>query len=87
VPLDRVRAVRPDLEVGDDHVASVVRLCRTLDGLPRAIELAAGQLRSLSFADLAARLGDQLTVLARHRTTGSALHARYRAMWSVGPRR
>ena len=30
--LDRARAVRPDLEVGDDDVASVVRLCRTLDG-------------------------------------------------------
>src|SRR5918995_6186254 len=53
----------------------------------RAIELAAGQLRSLSFADLAARLGHQLTALARHRTMGSAPHARYRAIWSVGPRR
>jgi hypothetical protein len=41
----------------------------------------------LSFADLAARLDDQLTVLARHRTTGSARHARYRAIWSVGLRR
>ena len=68
--LDRARAVRPDLEVGDDDVASVVRICRALDGMPLAIELAAGRLRSLSFADLAARLGDQLTVLARHRSAG-----------------
>ena len=68
--LDRARAVRPDLEVGDDDVASVVQICRALDGMPLAIELAAGRLRSLSFADLAARLDDQLDVLARHRSAG-----------------
>ncbi len=68
--LDRARAVRPDLEVGDDDVAAVVRICRALDGMPLAIELAAGRLRSLSFADLAERLGDQLKVLARHRSAG-----------------
>jgi predicted ATPase/DNA-binding SARP family transcriptional activator/class 3 adenylate cyclase len=66
--LDRARAVRPDLEVGDADVATVVQICHALDGVPLAIELAAGRLRSLSFADLAARLGDQLTVLARHRS-------------------
>jgi predicted ATPase/DNA-binding SARP family transcriptional activator/class 3 adenylate cyclase len=66
--LDRARAVRPDLEVGDD-VASVVHICRALDGIPLAIELAAGRLRSLSLRDLAARLDDQLTVLAGHRST------------------
>jgi tetratricopeptide (TPR) repeat protein len=38
--------------------------------VPLAIELAAGRLRSLSFTDLAARLGDQLTVLARGRPAG-----------------
>jgi predicted ATPase len=67
--VDRARAVRPDLEV-DDDMASVVGICRALDGIPLAIELAAGRLRSLSLADLAARLGDQLTVLARHQSAG-----------------
>jgi predicted ATPase/DNA-binding SARP family transcriptional activator len=76
--LDRARAVRPHLTVGRDDVASVVRICRALDGVPLAIELAAGRLRSLGFAGLEARLGDQLAVLAvprsvdrddaRHRT-------------------
>jgi DNA-binding SARP family transcriptional activator/class 3 adenylate cyclase len=32
--LDRARAVRPDLAVGDDDVASVVHICRALDGVP-----------------------------------------------------
>lgn len=66
--LDRARAVRPDLIVGDADVAPIVRICRSLDGMPLAIELAAGRLRSLSFADLAAHLGDQLAVLARRRS-------------------
>jgi predicted ATPase/DNA-binding SARP family transcriptional activator len=68
--LDRAREVRPDLELGHDDAVSVVQICRQLDGVPLAIELAAGRLRSLSLADLAARLGDQLTLLARHRSAG-----------------
>ncbi len=68
--LDRARAIRPDLELGRDDVASIVQICRQLDGMPLAIELAAGRLRSLSLGDLAARLGDQLAILARHRSAG-----------------
>jgi predicted ATPase/class 3 adenylate cyclase len=68
--LERARAVRPDLEVGDDDVTHVVSICRALDGIPLAIELAAGRLRSLGLADLAARLADQLKVLARRRSAG-----------------
>jgi predicted ATPase/DNA-binding SARP family transcriptional activator len=77
--LDRARTVRPDFEVGDEDVASVVAICRALDGIPLAIELAAGRLRSLSLADLAARLGDQVAVLARHRSAGRA-QARHRTL-------
>ena len=68
--LDRARAVRPGLKVGNGNVGSVVHICRVLDGIPLAIELAAGRLRSLSFDDLAERLDGQLEVLVRHRPTG-----------------
>jgi predicted ATPase/DNA-binding SARP family transcriptional activator len=68
--LDRARAVRPDLEIGTDEVRSVVQVCRALDGIPLAIELAAGRLRSLSIDELASRLSNQPAVLARHRSTG-----------------
>jgi predicted ATPase len=68
--MDRARAVQPDLELGADDMQSVVRVCRALDGIPLAIELAAGRLRSLSLGDLASRLSDQLAVLARRRSAG-----------------
>jgi predicted ATPase/DNA-binding SARP family transcriptional activator len=68
--MDRARAVRPDLEIGTDEVRSVVQVCRALDGIPLAIELAAGRLRSLSLDELASRLSNQPAVLARHRSTG-----------------
>jgi predicted ATPase/class 3 adenylate cyclase len=77
--MDRAQSVRPDLVFCGDDVASVVQICRALEGMPLAIELVAGRLRSLSFADLAARLEDQLTVLARHRPTGSD-DARHRSL-------
>jgi len=51
-------------------VTWVVGICRALDGIPLAIELAAGRLRSLSLADLAERLDDQLPVLTSHRSAG-----------------
>jgi predicted ATPase/class 3 adenylate cyclase len=68
--VDRARALRPDLDIGDDEVASLVRICRALDGIPLAIELAACRLRSLSFQTLADRLDDQVRVLARSRPSG-----------------
>jgi predicted ATPase/DNA-binding SARP family transcriptional activator len=68
--MDRARAVQPDLQVDAEDTKSVVRVCRALDGIPLAIELAAGRLRSLSLGDLASRLGNQPAVLARPRQSG-----------------
>jgi predicted ATPase/class 3 adenylate cyclase len=65
--VDRIRLVRPDPELRDEEPAALARICRALDGLPLAIELAAGRLRSLSVGNLADRLDDQLAVLTRQR--------------------
>lgn len=69
----RARAARPDVELAPDAVAEV---CRQLDGLPLAVELAAARVRVMSVPAIARRLGDRFTLLrggardapARHRT-------------------
>jgi predicted ATPase/DNA-binding SARP family transcriptional activator len=59
---ERARAARPGLHLEADEVAAV---CRRLDGLPLALELAAGRLRALSATAIAERLDDGLAVLGR----------------------
>ena len=61
--VDRARAVRPDFAVTDDNAAAVVEICRRLDGLPLAIELAAARLRLFSPEALRDRLGGRLELL------------------------
>ena len=61
--VDRARAVRPDFAVTDDNAAAVAEICRRLDGLPLAIELAAARLRLFSPEALRDRLGSRLELL------------------------
>ncbi|GGZ12166.1 hypothetical protein GCM10010300_65460 [Streptomyces olivaceoviridis] len=74
--LDRARAVRPDF---DGH-ARVAEICRALDGLPLAIELAAARLRTLSVDELADRLHDRFRVLARGDRAKAPRHRTLRAV-------
>ncbi|WP_151479376.1 ATP-binding protein [Streptomyces albicerus] len=64
---DRAAAVVPGFELTPDNRAAVARLCRRLDGLPLAIELAAVRMRVLGVEQLVARLDDRYRLL----TTGS----------------
>jgi predicted ATPase len=61
--VDRATAAAPELELGPDDIASAAIICRRLDGMPLAIELAAARIRHLSPAQLAERLGTALDVL------------------------
>ena len=61
--IDRARAVRPDFQLTDGNAAAVAEICRRLDGLPLAIELAAARLRLFSPDVLRDRLGDRLGLL------------------------
>ena len=61
--LERAQSVKPSFTVEADNVADVVAICRRLDGLPLAIELAAARVRILSPAALLARLAQRLTIL------------------------
>jgi predicted ATPase len=63
----RARAVQADFRLDDRAAPFVAAICRRLDGLPLAIELAAARMRVLSVEDIAARLDDRFRLL----TTGS----------------
>lgn len=61
---DRATAADPGFSVGPTNARDVADLCRRLDGLPLAIELAAARARAFSPAELLARLDDRFTLLA-----------------------
>ncbi len=70
--VDRAHLVRPDLSLDADAATIVVQLCRRLDGLPLAIELAAARLSTHTLAELEAALADRFDVLDGARRGGSA---------------
>jgi predicted ATPase/DNA-binding SARP family transcriptional activator len=61
---DRAAAVRPGFAVTDENAPSVVAICRALDGIPLAIELAAARVRALTPAQVADRLADRFALLS-----------------------
>jgi predicted ATPase/DNA-binding CsgD family transcriptional regulator len=63
--LARARASVPDFAITDGNAGAVAELCRRLDGLPLAIELAASRVRVLQPAQILQRLADRFTALAR----------------------
>ncbi|MEZ0115589.1 putative ATPase/DNA-binding SARP family transcriptional activator [Catenulispora sp. EB89] len=81
---DRAAAVVPDFAVDADTLPDVVRICRSLDGLPLAIELAAARLRTLPLHQIAGRLGDRFRLLTGGSRTAMPRHQTLRAVveWS-----
>ncbi|MDQ4116394.1 MAG: AAA family ATPase, partial [Actinomycetota bacterium] len=82
--LDRVHNLLPDFEITDENRGAVVALCRKLDGLPLAIELAAVRLRSLSVSQVVERLGGRLHLLSATPGTAEPRQQSLRALidWS-----
>ncbi|HEV2035185.1 MAG TPA: tetratricopeptide repeat protein [Candidatus Dormibacteraeota bacterium] len=80
---DRARAVRPGFQL-QDHRADVEEICRRLDGIPLAIELAAARTNVLSPAEILARLEDRFRLLTSSPRTAAARHRTLRAAvdWS-----
>jgi predicted ATPase len=81
---DRARAVRWDFELGPENAEAVARICRRLDGLPLAIELAAARSRSRSAAEIAEHLDERFSLLTRPRSREGERHRTLRATidWS-----
>jgi predicted ATPase/class 3 adenylate cyclase/DNA-binding CsgD family transcriptional regulator len=60
---DRACRARPDFVVDDDNAATVAEICRRLDGVPLAIELAAARVRALSLTEILDSLHDRFRLL------------------------
>jgi predicted ATPase/DNA-binding CsgD family transcriptional regulator len=82
----RARQVAADFRIGDDNAVAVAEICRRLDGIPLAIELAAARVRVLAPGQIAAGLSDRFGLLtgglrgapARQQTLEASLE------WSYG---
>lgn len=65
----RAAAASPSFVLSEQNAAAVAEICRRLDGIPLALELAAARVRSLAVHELATRLDDRFAVLGTgHRT-------------------
>ena len=82
--LDRARAVLPGFEITDDNAELIGQLCRRLDGLPLAIELAAAKLRVMAVSQVLAGLDDVFKLLVGGRQGAPVRHQTLRAAldWS-----
>ncbi|MEV4755158.1 BTAD domain-containing putative transcriptional regulator [Micromonospora sp. NPDC049559] len=80
----RATAAAPGFRLGPDTAVAVATICRRLDGLPLALELAAARVRTLGVTELAARLDDPFAVLTTGRRGGPVRQRTLRATldWS-----
>jgi hypothetical protein len=84
--MDRARATKDDFVLSGNVVSTVGVLCRRLDGIPLAIELAAARIRSMSPDDLVARLDQRFKLLTRGSRAALERHQTLRNTidWSYG---
>jgi non-specific serine/threonine protein kinase len=83
--VERAAAALPGFAATDDNALAIARICRRLDGVPLALELAAARVRLLRVEQVAARLDDMFalltdgghTALPRHRTLRAAIDWSY----------
>jgi predicted ATPase len=81
---ERARAVDADFVLNTDNATAVTRICRRLDGIPLAVELAAARIRVLSVDQIADRLDDCFRILSVGPRTAAARQQTFRATmdWS-----
>jgi predicted ATPase/DNA-binding CsgD family transcriptional regulator len=80
----RAQAAMHDFALTEENRAAVAELCRRLDGLPLAVELAAARIRVLDVQQMLDRLADRFTLLSRGSRTAPERHQTLRASveWS-----
>jgi predicted ATPase/class 3 adenylate cyclase len=89
--IDRALLSQPAFSVTNQNAPAVAQICHRLDGIPLAIELAAGRVKVLSVEEIAARLDDRFrlltggsrTVMPRHQTLRAAIDWSYELLLQV----
>jgi non-specific serine/threonine protein kinase len=81
---DRAATARPGFTLSEQNVAAVAHVCRLLDGIPLAIEMAAAHLKALPVEQVAQRLDDRFRLLKGGDRTAPPRHQTLRALidWS-----
>jgi non-specific serine/threonine protein kinase len=84
--VERARAAYPRFEVTPSNAADVSALCRHLDGLPLALELAAGRLRAFTVGQILEQMDRRFRLLSTGSRAGSVRHQSLKAAvdWSFG---
>jgi len=84
--IERARLQRPELQVTDNDVPAIISICRRLDGIALAIELAAPRVRVMSMSELAQHLDHRFALLTEGSRTALPRHRTLRALidWSHG---
>jgi predicted ATPase/DNA-binding SARP family transcriptional activator len=82
--VERAQAVSPGFAITDANALTIARICRRLDGIPLALELAAARVRVLTPAQILVRLDDCFSLLTQHGRTTMPRHQTIRATidWS-----
>jgi len=82
--VERARAARADFRIDESNASALADICRQLDGIPLALELAAARVDMMDLPALAGRLHDRLNLLTRGRRTALPRHRTLRAAldWS-----
>ena len=72
--VQRARTVDPSFTLNDSNAQHVASICRQVDGIPLAVELAAARIRGMGVREIAARLGERLDLLASSARGGDRRH-------------
>jgi predicted ATPase/class 3 adenylate cyclase len=82
--VDRAREQQSSFEVSPRNLPGIIAICRELDGIPLALELAAARVRSMSIENIALRLSDRFRLLGSGSRTALPRHQTLAAMvaWS-----
>lgn len=82
--VDRASTILPSFSITGQNAAAIIQICRRLDGIPLAIELAAARVKLLSVNEIALRLSDCFRLLTSGSRTALPRHQTLRAMidWS-----